>query len=131
MPVTLKDLFARRVREERTALGLTQVEMAERLSRELGTTIDGSTYARLERGERGVRLDEAVCIAGVLDVSLDALLSSVGDPTVRLMDLHEDLRKAQSKATEAEVRLMQSRGEVDRIQRAIEKLKAHPDKRRR
>lgn len=69
----------RRLRELRTARGLTLQQVAERAS------IDLSTLSRLESGKRRLALDHVPALATALGVSTDELLRSSppGDPRVR------------------------------------------------
>lgn len=66
-----------RLRKEWTS----QQKLADRLS-ELGHAIDRSALARIERGTRGVPLDEALAIAAALEVSPLSLVlpAESGDP---------------------------------------------------
>ncbi len=60
-----------RVRGER---GWTQPQMADMLSDRGIAPMHATTLAKIEAGTRSVRINEAVAIADLLDVSLDALL---------------------------------------------------------
>ncbi len=63
------------MRDERKRRGWSQEELAERLTKK-GVEVHTSTIAKIEstRQPRAVRLAEAAAIAGLFDVSLDALL---------------------------------------------------------
>jgi transcriptional regulator with XRE-family HTH domain len=67
--------FRENLRRQREGEGWTQGELARRL-RDTGATALGhqTTLARIESGQRAVRLDEAVTLAQVLNTTLDALL---------------------------------------------------------
>ena len=69
----------RRLRELRTARGLTLQQVAER------ARIDVSTLSRLEAGKRRLALDHIPALAGALGVSADELLRTAPpqDPRVR------------------------------------------------
>jgi transcriptional regulator with XRE-family HTH domain len=69
----------RRLRELRTARGLTLQQVAERAS------IDVSTLSRLESGKRRLALDHIPALAAALEVSADELLRPAPpeDPRVR------------------------------------------------
>jgi transcriptional regulator with XRE-family HTH domain len=69
----IKAIFARRLREARSARGWTQQYLADRLI-EMGVKMDRTAIARVERGQREVRLEELVAIAAALDVALVYLL---------------------------------------------------------
>ncbi len=62
------DLFAQRVKSEREARGLTQRKFAEMLG------WHWTTAAKVENGQRSVRVDEAAMIADLFGLSLDVLL---------------------------------------------------------
>jgi len=75
----VEDRVRRRLRELRTARGLTLKSVAARAS------IDISTLSRLESGERRIALDHLPALAGALGVSTDDLLRPQArqDPRVR------------------------------------------------
>ena len=54
--------------------GMTQAELAEQVAVLLGTSLDSTAVTRIEKGERAVRLDEAVYIAQVLGIPLMELI---------------------------------------------------------
>ncbi len=62
--------FREAVVEYRKARGLTQRDLADRLTRS-GIAMPQSTLAKVERGSREPKLDEAVAIARLLGFSLD------------------------------------------------------------
>ncbi len=61
--------FAQRMREARTALGLSQTELGAQ------TTLEKITILRIEGGKRHIRLNEAIAIAHALDLPLERMLS--------------------------------------------------------
>ncbi|WP_422742151.1 helix-turn-helix transcriptional regulator [Mycobacterium sp. WMMD1722] len=65
--------FRNRVKAERDRHGWSQAEMAKRLS-DNGIDLHPTTIHKIEKGDRTVRVDEAVGIAELFGVSLDALL---------------------------------------------------------
>ena len=73
----LGPVIGRRVREIREDRGLRQEEMAQRLQA-FGVPWNRSMTAKVERGERGVTLEEAVLLALALDVSLEELVPAAG-----------------------------------------------------
>lgn len=66
-------VFARRMRQVREAAKMSQTRLAELLA-ERGIKIDPTSITRIEKGARGVRLEEAVAIAEALGVPLEELL---------------------------------------------------------
>jgi transcriptional regulator with XRE-family HTH domain len=87
------DVFRGRVRELRTTratprsrrglVGLTQAELAERLT-ELGRPMSKTSLMRLERGERDVSLDEALAITAALDAVPAFMLTPPDDADVEI-----------------------------------------------
>lgn len=71
------DYFRKRLKTERELRGWSQVEMAKTLS-DNGIPMHATTIAKIELGDRTVRIDEATAIADLLEVSLDALLGRKG-----------------------------------------------------
>jgi transcriptional regulator with XRE-family HTH domain len=71
--------FGKRVREERDRRGWSQGELAKRLT-ERGIHVHASTIAKIEseKKPRAVRLGEAVGIADLFELSVDALLDRQG-----------------------------------------------------
>lgn len=61
--------FGQKLQEARKREGLTQIELAEKVG------IDHSAIARFEKGIRIPSLMTAKCLADVLNMSLDDLLS--------------------------------------------------------
>jgi transcriptional regulator with XRE-family HTH domain len=66
-------LFPRRVREVRTQAGLTQQQLADRMS--LVFKMHRSAIAKIEAGDRPVLLGEAIAIAQILGVDLQELIT--------------------------------------------------------
>jgi transcriptional regulator with XRE-family HTH domain len=73
-------VFARRVKEARVRLGMTQRQLADR-TRELGLPLDRTTIVKLERGERAqtAPLDKVFVIAAALGVPPVHLLVPLDD----------------------------------------------------
>lgn len=69
VPEDAEELFRRSMRGARERAKMTQIQMSALLA-ERGVEIDHSGVARIERGERSPRLNEAVAIADVLGSSL-------------------------------------------------------------
>lgn len=68
-----EDQFRMRLREERERRNLSQADVAKRLG-DMG--VDGiyaTTIAKMENGERAVRVDEAAAIADLFETSVDVL----------------------------------------------------------
>lgn len=111
--------FAQRVRELREALGLSQTQLATTL-RLKGVKIDPTSITRLEKGTRGVRLDEAVAIAGVLDQTVDEMLRPVLPPG-------EQLRQAAQQADQTRWRAARAVAEMQAAQTRLTRLRVNLD----
>jgi transcriptional regulator with XRE-family HTH domain len=66
--------FRKQLRGERERRGWSQADVAKMLSDKGIDGIYPTTIAKLEAGDRAVRIDEAAAIADLFEVSLDALL---------------------------------------------------------
>ena len=82
-------VFARRLRQERQRRGLSQADLAARLSDIMGMPIDTSAISRIESEDRSIRLEEATACAVVLGLPVTALL--VEDPAQHLRTAMHDL----------------------------------------
>jgi len=74
--VTVEQMFAKRLREQRTRRGWSQTMLADRMRTE-GVDLHPTAITRMESGERGIRLNEAVAAAAALTVPLEHLLKLV------------------------------------------------------
>ncbi|WP_172651135.1 helix-turn-helix domain-containing protein [Rhodococcus opacus] len=76
----LETRFGNRVRTERESRGWSQKELADRMNdrqpEDAVTRAHVTTIAKIEAGDRTVRLDEAVTLATVFEVSLDWLMGT-------------------------------------------------------
>jgi transcriptional regulator with XRE-family HTH domain len=75
--------FGRRVRAERERRRISQQQLVVRLAEAHHLRWHQTTVAKVENGDRPVRLSEALAIAGVLDVSLADLLDDPDAPAAR------------------------------------------------
>ncbi|WP_197287506.1 helix-turn-helix transcriptional regulator [Streptomyces apocyni] len=66
--------FARRLRVIRETLGLSQADLANRITK-AGMSMPQQTVARIESGKRSIRLDEAGIISDILQVTLQEMMS--------------------------------------------------------
>jgi transcriptional regulator with XRE-family HTH domain len=81
------------MRAERERRGWSQADMAKMLSRKGIQSMYPTTVAKIEAGERAVRIDEANAIADLFEVSLDSLLGAhqLSETAVVLRDRFGDL----------------------------------------
>lgn len=89
--------FIARLRAHRIEAGLSQAELADRMSALLGVVIDPSTITRVEQGRRAVRLDEAVAAARALDVSLACMLIDPDEMQQHIETIRERLAAARTR----------------------------------
>ncbi len=69
------DRFGKQLRAERERRGWTQAELAEKVTAlNIGIGMHWTTIAKVEKGDRMVKVDEAVAFCDLFDVSLDAML---------------------------------------------------------
>lgn len=121
-----ESMFVRRLRDERNQQGLSLAALSERLSDQLGVTLDKSALARVERSERGVRLDEAVAIARALGLRLEDMIPSeysleeeasrleqhLAEHHAEIARLDAAKEEAESSATVIELRLAELRDRI-------------------
>lgn len=81
--------FRERVEEERRRRKWSRADLAKMLQNKGFEHIYTSTVAKIEYGERSVRIDEATAIADLFDVPLDVLLGRTTGPE---SDLAQRLR---------------------------------------
>ncbi|MEV7867522.1 helix-turn-helix transcriptional regulator [Streptomyces sp. NPDC088124] len=114
-----RDLFARRLRQERERLGISQAELARRMAALLGTNVDSTAITRIEQQTRAVRLDEAVTAAEALGVPLITLVS---DDYARESEAEIQNQLAELALAEQEWERLHQK--IHRITRTIQQLSA-------
>lgn len=118
------EVFARRLRQERRARGLSQAELAERVSKLLGIAVDGSAVTRIEKHARAVRLQEAITIAEVLDLPLSALIDDKAATDDEIAVLAIELEAARGLEAEAHRAHQAALRRVRSISRRMQALNA-------
>lgn len=113
------DVFTQRIRAERERQKMSQAQLVRRMAEEHEAVLDPSAITRIEQGTRAVRLDEAVAIADVLGLPLQAMIEA-DDP---------DEAQRQLRAREAELAILQKEWsrigvEIDELTREIRTLRA-------
>jgi transcriptional regulator with XRE-family HTH domain len=73
-PKWIDTRFGKRIQTERDRRGWSQVEMAKMLSDRGIQPMHSTTVAKIEAGDRSVRINEAAGIADLFELSLDSLL---------------------------------------------------------
>lgn len=105
---TAEATFVRQMKQRRSYLGLSQTDLAERVVA-LGGNLYQQTIAKIEAGQRAIKLDEADALAAALGATVAEMLV---DPGARFdwsvdqlveheMSLKEDLALAQERVMEA------------------------------
>lgn len=125
MPETIKALFSRRLRQERVAAGMSQADLARRISENLGTAIDGSAITRIENQGRSVKLEEAVAAAQALGVPLAVLVSGKSPTEARVDELRRGLELQQNRAAAAEAEFRQAQAAMVVIEQEIDQIEAN------
>ncbi|WP_346167048.1 helix-turn-helix domain-containing protein [Streptomyces javensis] len=120
-----EDTFIRQMRRRRMALDLSQSDLAERAVA-LGGNLYQQTIAKLEAGQRALKLSEADILAKALGTTVQDMLASAfsGDapPAMRKPPTLEELR---AQAMAAERRLEAATEEATRAALAAKEAKAH------
>ncbi|WP_162819226.1 helix-turn-helix domain-containing protein [Leifsonia aquatica] len=78
-PQSVEQAFGRAVKAARNERGMSQRSLAEYLGRR-GGRLDQSAIARIESGERAIRLDEAASLSEALDIDLEPIMWQFADP---------------------------------------------------
>lgn len=118
------EIFARRLREVRTSRRVSQNELARQLAKRLGTKINGATITKIEKGDRGVRLEEAVYAAEILDVPLDSLVTGIHPIDARIAELQAQIEEQENRAKAAISEHGQATSAVVHLQDEIAQLEA-------
>ncbi|MCV7056282.1 helix-turn-helix domain-containing protein [Mycolicibacterium gilvum] len=92
--VGFDQLVGANIRAYRTAIGMSQLELAEALGRSLGERVHQQTILKIEKGTRPLRFSEARAVAKVLGVQDYMLLAGREDRAARglLLQLNKDFR---------------------------------------
>jgi transcriptional regulator with XRE-family HTH domain len=97
----LREIFARRLYEERARVGVSQATLADHLSQSLGVKVAASAVSRIESRDRAVRLEEAVLMAERIGVPLADLLRERDALDDELDQLRDDLMLVEWRAMKA------------------------------
>lgn len=111
------DVFAARLRSERDRLGISQADLARRMSALLGHNVEPTAITRMEHRTRAVRLDEAVAAAEALGAPLTALLHE--DPAA---ETDREIRQCLQDLSAAESRVAEARAEVEQLTELVRRL---------
>jgi transcriptional regulator with XRE-family HTH domain len=123
-----EDIFIRQMKRYRQKLGLSQVDLAARITA-LGSSMYQQTIAKIESGHRAVRIAEADVIARALETSITDMLSDavaradteeIG-PTAA--DLQTQLAATERRLLAAETEVARVKAEVNAAQEALDQAK--------
>jgi transcriptional regulator with XRE-family HTH domain len=105
--------FRERVKQERDGRKWSQADLSKMLSDKGIKGIYPTTIAKIESGERAVRIDEATALADLFEVSVDSLLGrSPGAQRSELTYLLRALRQSAQKAL----------GDLETVRELLEEL---------
>jgi len=114
----VEETFGQSVRERREQLGLSQRALAEMLGVH-HLKLDPTAITRIEKGQRAVRLGEAVMIASALKVPLNYLLAE--RTTVNLLAEATRLQSLRDRARDA---MKEYERDLEAIRAQINRLRA-------
>jgi len=112
-------VFGARVRQLREEIGIPLASLAATVAASFDCAMSPSELAALESGQRPVRLDEAVALAAVLDMTVEDMLHPALTPA-------EQLRRAQETVERASVRMAEARAEYDFAKTHLHRLRNTP-----
>ncbi|MDT9689425.1 helix-turn-helix transcriptional regulator [Streptomyces sp. P9(2023)] len=125
-----EEAFIRQVRKIRVALDMSQVELAERVMA-LGGSMYQQTIAKLESGQRSLKLSEADLLARALGTTVHEMLAEGvaaksrapgrGDWTVEQLEAHA--KHAASRAWDASSKVDRARSELQSATEAMSAAK--------
>jgi transcriptional regulator with XRE-family HTH domain len=110
------DHFSKRVRTERELREWTQAEMAKMLTAK-GIQMHWTTIAKIEKGDRMVRIDEAAGIADLFETSVDVLLGRATPDGAG--GLANEIRLARHAATRAQLDIQTSQSSLSETAMAL------------
>lgn len=130
MPIDVSETFARRLRAERELAGVSQTELASRVSVALGVTFYSTAVTKIEKRDREVKLEEAVALAHALNLPLVALITEPDAVQVELDRARDDLLDTEATLTRTRRNIEQWQADAERLRERIAELEALRDRRR-
>jgi transcriptional regulator with XRE-family HTH domain len=112
-------VFGARVKALREEIGIPLASLAATVGDVTGTAMTAAELALLEHGERPLRLNEAVALVAVVDMTVEEMLRPM--PAV-----DEQLRRAQEALGLAQVRMAEARAEYNFAQTQLHRLRNGP-----
>lgn len=120
---SVDEAIARNIKKARERSGYSQAEIAKLLTEAGVPGIHQTTIARIESGERTVRLAEALVIARILDYRVEDLVES--SESAKLRDMLDGLQKDVERMKAASQQLLYTRHELSK--ELDRKFPWHPD----
>jgi hypothetical protein len=112
----IENHFSKALKEQRDGRKWSQSQL-EKMLAEKGVHLHWTTIAKIEKGERSVRIDEAAALADLFDTSVDALLGrQLPDDTT----LTFAMMNVMSYAGDAGKKITQARGTATDIEEQLE-----------
>lgn len=112
----------RRLTVLRHRAGLSQEDVARRVSAALGRKLDRTAIGRIESGGRGVGFDEAIALAAAIGVSVTELVGTPLAANIEWLEMH--LRALREEERLAQDRLVASRVATAAAEETLETLLA-------
>lgn len=134
---SISSAFARQLKYRREDLGLSQAEIARRMTEVAGLPMHQQTVAKIERQQRAVNIEEAFAFASVLEAPLMDMLAGgyrlspaqasnmLTDTEAAVSRLESRLRAEEEALEAAEQVEAQARRQVDSARARITRLTAH------
>jgi transcriptional regulator with XRE-family HTH domain len=111
MTVNAEEMAGKRLRELRNARGWPLREVAEQM-RAFGYTWHQTVVAKIETGQRPIRLSEAIDLARLFGVTLEDLVPPSGDAT----DTRRRIALAEQALTVTQMQYSQARAALDKAE---------------
>lgn len=115
---TPEQQFGARIRKLRDEYETTQALLAQMVE-DHGVKLDPSAIARLEKGERSIRLNEAVAFASSFRMTVDELLRPALPPDEQVREAEKHLQRAKWRALSA---LVEHESAEERLKRLRERI---------
>lgn len=114
-----EQVFARRVRQIRESLGVTQAALALAMEVKLGVKVDPTAITKIEAGSRAIRLNEAQAIADALDQTVDEVLRPALPPEEQVRQAEASIDRARWRAAAAEAEYQVAQARLERLTAAF------------
>lgn len=113
------EIVGQNVTRFRRAAGLSQAGLAEQLAERWGLIFQQQTILKIENGTRPLKLNEAMCLADVLAISIDDLTSAADEAVaarIEWNEAHVTLIQLKEQREQIGTRLCMIEEEIERAQ---------------